>query len=1056
MEGAITPHWDDRRTWTEFADELLLALRPHSSPSHAQISFPGAPGPLGARVDALEGFARCLLLAAFRLAGDDGHDPLGMADWYAEGIASGTDPHSAERWPRPDEHPQAKVEAASLSVALDMSRSWIWDRLDAAVQDRVVSYLSCVVGDETYWRNNWVWFRAVTQTFLRSVGAHHSTADIRADLATHDSFPRGGGWISDGEGRNFDHYNGWALHLYPTIWSRMQGAAELAPERLSRDREDLERFLDDAIRLIGTDGSPLIQGRSLTYRFAAAAPFWVGALAGVESPSPGALRAAASRIVGHFVDGDRASDPGILDVGWKRPWPRLAQFYTGPGSPYWAVKGLLGVAIPGDHPVWTTPSQALPIDSTDQLRAIRAPGWLVQGTRDDGVVRIINHGTDHAHEGSEGADSPLYARLAYSTATSPLLDDESWANPLDNSIVLLDADGRASHRTGMELLDCSVLNTSECEVGVAHSLTEAHWIHARPPAQQDFKGWPGTATPAGLMRTVSLARGPWEIRLAHLQAVAPTARSMRFGGWPLSTRDGVVMTELGVSSASERLTTRLTALTRGGVPDIDHRFDATPLDEHTTTPIITFPAHPGQWYGVLVELGASTSVGEAHFTVSDSAHDILFRVTWPDGACTPIRLPRPPKGNPILTSPALRSALATLHQLDDQFGTRYPDDVTVDGAYPLRPALFGEPEGGNTEWTTGFVPGMLWAAGDASGDEKWFAAARRHIPSFVDRIDRRVHVDHHDVGFLYTLSCVAAWRHDGDEVARDAAIAAADQLMTRVIPSVGILQSWGDLDDEAQAGRAIIDSLMNMPLLYWATEVTGDRSYAEAAARHAALLGTSIIRDDDTTHHTFHWDVKTGRPVRGTTAQGHSDESTWARGQAWGVYGFALNHLHTGNPELLEASERCARRFLDLLPRDNVPYWDMIFTDGSDQPRDSSAGAIAACGFMELAKITGRTDYQETADAILDSLEKNYATTAEGPENCLLLHGVYALHAGRGINEGNLWGDYFYLEALLRRARPEWVSYWAPHGGSAPGWPRVPGKPQGTPRQSFVPAKGTA
>ena len=377
-------------------------------------------------------------------------------------------------------------------------------------------------------------------------------------------------------------------------------------------------------------------------------------------------------------------------------------------------------------------------------------------------------------------------------------------------------------------------------------------------------------------------------------------------------------------------------------------------------------------------------------------------------------------------SPAVESALATLQQLDDQFGTKYPDDCTIDGVYPLREAQFGEPEGGNTEWTTSFVPGMFWAAGDLTGDEKWFDAGRRHIPSFVDRIERKVHVDHHDVGFLYTLSCVTAWRHDGDEVARDAAIAAADQFMTRVIPSVGILQSWGDLDDEAQAGRAIIDSLMNMPLLYWATEVTGDPSYAEAAARHAGLLGKSIIRDDDTTHHTFHWDVNTGQPVRGTTAQGYSDTSTWARGQAWGVYGFALNYLHTGNEDLLEASERCARRFLELLPEDNVPFWDMVFTDGSDQPRDSSAGAIAVCGLIELAKITGKAEYQEAADAILDSLEKNYATTAEGPENCLLLHGVYALHGGRGIDEGNLWGDYYYMEALLRRARPDWVSYWHP------------------------------
>ncbi|MEO7586942.1 MAG: DUF2264 domain-containing protein [Arachnia sp.] len=1021
--------WDDRRTWTDFADQMLLAVRPHASPSHAGFRFPGAPGLLGARVDALEAFARTFLLAAFRLAGDQGHDPLSVAQWYADGIEAGTDPRSPERWLRPDEHPQAKVEAASLAIALDMTRPWIWDRLPPAVQDRVVAWMAPVVGDTTYWRNNWVWFRIVVQTFLRSVGAHHSTAEIDEDLATHDSFIRANGWLTDGEGRNFDHYVGWALHLYPTLWARMQGAVDLAGPRIDADRASLQRYLDDAIRLIGADGSPLIQGRSLTYRFAAAAPFWVGALAGVDTPAPGLLRTAASRVVGHFVDAEFSHAPGVLDVGWKRPWPQLAQFYTGPGSPYWAVKGLLGVALPGTHPVWTDHAEPLPIDEADQLLAIEAPGWLVHGSRDDGILRVVNHGTDHALPASDAADSPLYARLGYSSATSPLLDDDSWANPLDNTIALLDADGRATHRTGMDRLDCRVVETPDGSLGLASSKTNAHWVDALPPTQQEAIGWPGVATPAGQLLMVSLVRGPWEIRMARVESPAPTAVQVRFGGWPLSGGSPAdVQTTDGASTAAEGLTTRLTALTAHGLVGIDRRLDASPLADVTSTPFILFPVREDDWQGVLVELGATTTSGHARITTTVIGESTRFLATWPDGTTTTTqaRTPRTVKGTTMPLSPAADSALTTLHQLDEQFGTRYPDDVTVDGVYPLREAQFGEPEGGNTEWTTGFVPGMFWAAGELSGDEKFFDAGRRHIPSFIDRIDRLVHVNHHDLGFLYTLSCVTAWRHDGNEEARDAALAAADQLMGRVVPSIGIIQSWGELDDPEQAGRAIIDSLMNMPLLYWATEVTGDQRYADAARLHAQLLGKSIVRDDDTTHHTFHWDVTSGAPLFGTTAQGHADDSTWARGQAWGIYGFALNHAHTGDPELLAVSERCARRFLDLLPEDNVPFWDMVFTDGSDEPRDSSAGAIAVCGLNDLAAITGKTEYQEAADRILDSLEANYATTAEGPENCLLLHGVYAKHGGRGIDEGNLWGDYYYMEALLRRHNPDWVSYWAP------------------------------
>ncbi len=375
---------------------------------------------------------------------------------------------------------------------------------------------------------------------------------------------------------------------------------------------------------------------------------------------------------------------------------------------------------------------------------------------------------------------------------------------------------------------------------------------------------------------------------------------------------------------------------------------------------------------------------------------------------------------------AVTGALAQLQRLHAEFPDRYPDDVTVDGVYRLRPAQFGEPAGGNTEWTTGFLPGMLWLAGDLTGDDAWHRAARGHVRSFVDRIERRVHLDHHDLGFLYSLSCVPAWRHDGDRAARDAAVAAADHLLGRVLEPAGIIQSWGDLADPAQQGRAIIDSLMNMPLLYWASEITGEAHYAAAAHRHASRLAESIIRPDDTTHHTFHWDVTTGEPLYGTTAQGYADDSTWARGQAWGIYGFVLNHLHTGDPELLRASERCARRFLELLPEDRVPYWDMVFGDGSGQERDSSAGAIAVCGLIELAAATGNDEYRRAADQILDALIRTCAADPDGPANCLLLHGVYAKTMGRGVDEGNLWGDYYYLEALVRRARPGWVSYCSP------------------------------
>jgi unsaturated chondroitin disaccharide hydrolase len=356
----------------------------------------------------------------------------------------------------------------------------------------------------------------------------------------------------------------------------------------------------------------------------------------------------------------------------------------------------------------------------------------------------------------------------------------------------------------------------------------------------------------------------------------------------------------------------------------------------------------------------------------------------------------------------------------------FPDDCTVDGFYPLRPAGHGQPAGANLGWTTGFRTGELWLAYEATGDEVFRRAAAQDVTSFADRIARAVDTDTHDLGFLYTPSCVAADRLTGDTAARDAALRAAAALRTRIIEPAGIVQAWGYLDDPAQRGRTIIDSLMNMPLFWWAAAVTGETGYAAAAERHVGQLHDHILRPDDTTFHTFWWDPATGAPLRGTTQQGYSDDSCWARGQAWGIYGFALNHAWSGNPRFLEAARRCADYYLAHLPADRVPYWDLVFADGSGQQRDSSAAAIAACGLMELARYAGGQDsegYADAARAITDSLAAGYAADP-ATSDALLLHGVYDMPKRVGVNEGNLWGDYFYLEALIRQHDPAWTPYW--------------------------------
>lgn len=595
MPALLNPALVTRSDWTGYADRLLAAAYEHSSPNRAQILLPGAEGGYGRAVDGLEGFARTFLTAGFRLAGERGQGQDELLERCAAGLAAGTDPGSSERWVRLTEHAQAKVEAASIALILDMTRPWLWDRLDSGVQERIVDYLSPAVGDDTYPRINWVWFRLVVQTFLKSVGGPHADAEMAADLATHDTFRRAGGWLADGASRAYDHYTGWALHLYPVLWSGMAGA----PALRQRDREDLDRFLFDALALVGADGSPLIQGRSLIYRFAAAAPFWAGVLAGVPSHPLGQLKHAAGSVVGHFKD-----DGDLLTLGWHHEWPRLAQSYSGPASPYWASKGLLGIALPADHPVWAADPEPLPVEQGDVLRAVHAPGWLISGTKADGVIRVINHGTDHGFEGVPGGDSPLYARLGYSTATAPILDDSGWTDPLDQSVVLVDTTGRRSHRTGMRSLGVHA-------DGSGGSVAEAHWLEPDPPGRNHGEGLAGQLRRAGRITVFSLVRGPWEVRLARVADPAPEAVCLRIGGW--AAQNGRVVPLLGAGTTGD------TAFT-----------GASPLADRVRVPWAEFPV-TGEWVAALID---PTESGDCRIEL----HQGQIRVFWPDAVETLIPL----------------------------------------------------------------------------------------------------------------------------------------------------------------------------------------------------------------------------------------------------------------------------------------------------------------------------------------------------------------------------------------------------------------------------------
>lgn len=384
------------------------------------------------------------------------------------------------------------------------------------------------------------------------------------------------------------------------------------------------------------------------------------------------------------------------------------------------------------------------------------------------------------------------------------------------------------------------------------------------------------------------------------------------------------------------------------------------------------------------------------------------------------------ENKPQLTADTRRKALDfAIDQLKDnlkEFTHSFKKAFSEDGFYQPTP---------NVNWTTGFWTGQLWLAYEWSKDEAFAAAGRIEAESFLKRIEEKIEVDHHDMGFLYSPSCVAAWKLVGDETGKKAAILAADQLISRFQPVGEFIQAWGPMN-QPENYRFIIDCLLNLPLLYWASEETGKDIYREIAEKHIHTAIANVIREDYSTWHTFFMNMETGKPDHGATCQGYRDGSAWARGQAWGVYGCALAYRYTKREEYVDDFKHVTGYFLDHLPADLVPYWDLEFGDGSGEPRDSSSASIAACGMLEMAKYLPESEaayYTSIAKKIMESVVTNYAVKDKSESNGLVLHSTYSKKSPyntctpEGVDECNIWGDYFYLEALIRLSI-DWNPYW--------------------------------
>lgn len=431
------------------ADRLLAAVAPYATDGFAQYRLPGKASRSGPESDGLEGYARTFLLAAFRIAGARGQVPPALIERYTGGLTAGTNPAHPYAWPALTDMSQQLVEAASIALALHETRPWLFDRLSPAERERVVDWLAGFVGKRTP-DNNWVLFRVVVEQFLAEVGGPYEPDEITGGLDRIEDWYAGDGWYSDGKGKNFDYYCGWAMHLYPSLWARMAG--DTARQELYAAR--LHRFLDQYQHFFAADGGPVHQGRSLTYRFATVAPLWLGALTGASPLPPGRTRRIAGRTLRHFAERGAPDGRGLLTLGWYDAFAPIAQSYSGPGSPYWASKAFLGLLLPPEHPAWTAPEEPAPVELADQALAMPAPGWLLHATRADGVVRLVNHGSDRDRvQDPDGDPDPHYLKLAYTSHTGPEVGEK--AQGVDNHLAVVAPDGTASVRRFIEPLTVS-------------------------------------------------------------------------------------------------------------------------------------------------------------------------------------------------------------------------------------------------------------------------------------------------------------------------------------------------------------------------------------------------------------------------------------------------------------------------------------------------------------------------------------------------------------------------------------------------------------------------
>ena len=334
-----------------------------------------------------------------------------------------------------------------------------------------------------------------------------------------------------------------------------------------------------------------------------------------------------------------------------------------------------------------------------------------------------------------------------------------------------------------------------------------------------------------------------------------------------------------------------------------------------------------------------------------------------------------------------------------------PRTINKDGSLSLIPA---------GDWTSGFYPGVLWYMFEMTGQTEWKEKAIRYTELLEEQ---QYNGSDHDVGFRMFCSYGNAYRLTSNPDYIPVLVQSAKTLIARYYENVGCIRSW-NFNEENWQCPVIIDNMMNLELLFWATQKTGDSVYYDIALSHALTTMENHFRADNSSVHVVDYDTITGEVRQKNTHQGYADESSWARGQAWGLYGYTMTYRFTKNKDFLKQAEKIADFLLGhpKLPGDMVPYWDFDAPEIPDEPRDVSAAAIMASALYELCTYSDKGDiYKLKADKIMESLGSTYASDPGENYGFILEHSVGSKPMDSELDVPLNYADYYYLEARVRR-----------------------------------------